>query len=72
MSVTLQVDQLSIKEKISIMEALWDDLCQKPEDISSPAWHHKVLEQREKEIIDGSDSFIDWEEAKRGIRKSVE
>jgi len=72
MSVTLQLDQMSTKEKITIMESLWDSLCQKSEDIASPSWHVQALNQREKDIKEGLDSFSDWEEAKINIRKSIE
>jgi len=29
---------MTIAEKLSEMERLWDDLCRDPEDIPSPAW----------------------------------
>ena len=72
MSVTLQLEQMSTKEKITIMESLWDSLCQKSEDITSPDWHFQILNQREKDLKKGNDSFTDWEEAKINIRKSIE
>jgi hypothetical protein len=37
------------------------------DDIISPEWHREFLKSREKAIKNGTDWFIDWEEAKRMI-----
>ncbi len=53
------------------MENIWDDLCQRADEISSPSWHGKVLQQREKEIEKGVDGFTNWEDAKEKMRESI-
>jgi hypothetical protein len=63
--------QLNISEKLRIMELLWDDLCHTESDIQSPQWHESVLLERENLVRDGSDEFVDWEQAKIEMRKQI-
>ena len=71
MSIIKPLEEMSTAEKIQMMESLWDDLCQKPGGIESPAWHRDVLAQREESLGTGEDAFEDWDSAKRNIRKQV-
>jgi len=54
------------------MELLWDDLCHSSESIESPSWHKEILNEREQALIEGTDKFIDWETAKKNIKKEIE
>jgi hypothetical protein len=67
MSTTLQIDQMTLEEKLSAMEELWDDLCQREEDVPVPHWQKELLEERERMIERGSAQFTDWETAKKRI-----
>ena len=62
MAVALNLETMSIEEKIEAMEALWRDLSAQA-DYESPLWHKEVLEAREN----APDS--DWSEAKERIRE---
>lgn len=68
---TLPLKKMSIQDKISTMESIWEDLCRNAGDIASPEWHKDVLKEREKKLKCGADSFVDWEDAKRKIRKKI-
>lgn len=72
MSFSMPLNEMSFEEKIQAMELLWDDLCHSTDSISSPSWHKKVLQNRECLLEEGSDEFIDWEVAKRKIKKEIE
>ena len=52
------------------MEALWDDLCRR-DAVPVPQWHKAILDQRERLIKKGKARFIDWEIAKKQIRKRI-
>ena len=71
MEPALQIDKMTIAEKLRIMELLWDDLCRTPEQIPSPDWHEEVLRAREERITQGNAEFTDWTEAKEKIRTAV-
>ena len=69
MTVTLPLSEMSLSEKLQVMEALWDDLSRNADTLESPEWHRDVLEERERRIASGEARFTDWEEAKADIRK---
>jgi hypothetical protein len=47
---TAAIKQLSRKEKLWIMEAIWEDLSMEDELIESPAWHKKALSETENRL----------------------
>lgn len=71
MNLTLPLEQMTIAEKMQTMENIWDDLCKKADGLPSPTWHKQVLKKREDRIKSGMSKFVDWEDAKKNIRKSI-
>ena len=71
MPIGISLDQMSLPEKLQLMEALWDDLSRRPEDLPSPAWHGDVLAECRRCAESGEDVFSDWEAAKEDIRRRV-
>lgn len=67
MSTVIQIDQMTLEEKLRAMEALWDDLCRREEDVPVPRWHKDLLDERERLIEQGKAQFLDWETAKKRI-----
>jgi len=70
MSIPLQLEQMSIQDKIRTMEYLWDDLCRRS-GVSSPPWHNEILLERERDVLAENATFIDWDVAKEKIRDSL-
>lgn len=48
---------MTLEEKLRAMEALWDDLCQREEDVPVPQWHKDLLDERERLIEQGTAQF---------------
>ncbi len=71
MPITLSLNEMTVPEKLQVMEALWEDLSRRADAFESPEWHRDVLEDRERRIASGEASFTDWEQAKADIRKQV-
>jgi hypothetical protein len=67
MSPALQLDRMTLEEKLLAMEALWDDLCRREEAVPVPQWHKDLLDERERLVQQGKARFIDWETAKQRI-----
>ena len=67
MSAPLPIDQMTLEEKLRAMEALWDDICRRPEAVPVPQWHKDLLDERERAIQEGRAGFGDWETAKKRI-----
>jgi hypothetical protein len=40
-------------------------------EIESPAWHEDVLREREEAVKSGRETFLDWEEVKKQLRKTL-
>lgn len=68
MSTEFQIEQMTLPEKLRMMEALWDDLC-RHDAVPIPQWHKDVLDERQRLIDEGKARFIDWETAKSQIRE---
>jgi hypothetical protein len=67
-NASLPLDQMSTEEKLAAMEAIWSDLSRHEQQLPTPYWHKRVLDQRQRQIDRGEATFIDWEKAKRRIR----
>ena len=68
MPVSLPLSEMTLEEKLQIMEALWDDLSRDPDALESPAWHEDILRARQERLASGEAEFVDWEQAKADIR----
>ncbi len=71
MPVTLPLNEMTIAEKLQLMEVLLDDLSRNADALESPEWHREILEEREQRIASGQARFSDWKQAKVDIRKLV-
>jgi hypothetical protein len=69
--MTIDLQQMSVPEKLRLMEDLWRDLSRNEGDLASPGWHGLVLEEREKKLASGEDSLVDWETAKKELRAKL-
>lgn len=64
--LTLPLEQMTVKEKLQVMEELWSDLCYNQSQIPVPQWHKDILDRREKLVKEDKATFVDWETAKNG------
>jgi Putative addiction module component len=68
MYTKLPLDEMTIEDKIRIMEDLWTGLSKKSDDYPSPDWHQDVLLLRERRVKEGKDTYKDWERAKKELQ----
>ncbi len=71
MSYSLPLDEMTMAEKLRVMESIWENLTRNAEAVPSPAWHAPVLSERESRVQNGEEQIDDWEEAKNRIRQSL-
>jgi putative addiction module component (TIGR02574 family) len=67
-----ELRKLPPSEKLKIIEALWSDLAANEDSFESPAWHEEELRKTEAEYAAGRIEVIDWENAKKELRKRFE
>ena len=59
----LQLDELhklSVKDKIKVVQTLWDDIAEEQSIDTLSAEHKKILNQRLQKINSGDGEFISW------------
>lgn len=71
MPFDLPLETMSLQEKLSAMEALWEDLASTPDALQSPTWHKDILDERHQRVAEGRSRFIEWETAKAEIRNKL-
>ncbi len=69
--LTLPLEQMTVKEKLQVMEELWRDLSCNQNQIPIPQWHKDILDRREKLVKEGKATFVDWETAKKRIADRI-
>ena len=69
--VDLDISELTLAQKLNLMESIWDDITQDESDLKSPDWHETVLKDREDALESGKANVSDWDKAKERIRKNV-
>ncbi len=67
----LSLKDMSLREKLAAMEALWEDLSRTPEAVQSPEWHRDILSGRRKRVAEGRGRYDNWDAAKTKIRRQV-
>lgn len=72
MSNAIDIGHLSREEKLRIMEAIWEDLSKDQEQVESPEWHREALEETDRRRQAGREGLVDWQEAKKELRKRFE
>ncbi len=68
---SINIDRMTIGEKLGLMELLWRDLSKEPANIGVPEWHVKNLEEAERAIADGTDEFVDIEAFEAELREQI-
>jgi len=69
--VNLSLSQLSLAQKLDLMETLWADISQDEKKLESPAWHETVLKDRGDAFAADKVTVSDWGRAKKRIKKNI-
>jgi len=64
--------KLPSDEMLKIIEALWGDLASDDAAFASPACHEDELRKTEADFVAGRVEILNWEDAKRDLRKQFE
>lgn len=64
MNVT-ELKKMSTSERLQAMEAIWDSLLYESDEIETPEWHAKILNDRKEKITSGKAKFISLSELKK-------
>jgi putative addiction module component (TIGR02574 family) len=69
MPIELPLNTMSVEEKVQLLEHVWDNLCRQSGDVRSPEWHAEILNERQRQIKNGTMAVSPWSEAKERLQK---
>ncbi len=64
-----QVFELTLSEKLQLLEDLWDSIALNPEQIPILEWHKEELDQRKASYLQNPSSVTSWDAVREKIRK---
>ena len=65
----LPLGQMTVREKLRAIETIWKDLARDERQVKSPDWHFDVLKAREQRRKADKEKALDWDEAKKELRR---
>lgn len=71
MPIDLPLEKMTLADKLEAMELLWADISRRPDELPSPTWHKKVLDERRRLVAAGKLQFLDWDKAIADLREEV-
>jgi len=72
MQSTIEISHLSREEKLRVMQDIWEDLSKNELELESPSWHQDALQETKLRVDAGQVKILDWESAKKELRKRFE
>ena len=65
----VEIDRMTLPERLQAMELLWRSISAAPEKLESPAWHKKILAGRLSKIESGKAEFLTVSQLKKRLAK---
>ncbi len=56
--ITEEIRSMPVKERIILMEEIWDSLACEESGLESPEWHKSILDERREKINSGDAEFV--------------
>ena len=64
------IQSMTVSEKISVMDALWEDFRMKADRSDISETHRGLLDKRRKAVEQGEVKLLDWESVKSSIGRA--
>ncbi len=68
----INLNNLTIEDKLKLIEFIWNDLLKTEKDVPSPAWHGDELLAREKRVKENKEKVLNWQQTKKEILKLID
>jgi len=65
----VEIERMSVAERLQAMELLWRSMTPEPDKLKSPAWHGKVLAQRLAKVEAGEGQFLTLAQLKQRLAR---
>ena len=71
-NLDISLKDLSVAEKLRLMELIWVDLEKQSFEIPSPNWHGDIFARRMGSIKNNKSELTDWADAKKQLLRRYE
>ena len=65
----VDIERMSLEERLQTMELLWTSLARTPDTVPSPDWHREVLAARLAKLERGEGGFLTIPQLKERLQK---
>ncbi len=55
--IQLNLDEMTVSEKLTAINRIWDNILQHPDEIPLPEWHKEILASRSARVNEGLGQF---------------
>ena len=69
MRITLPLSEMTVQDKLQVMDEIWADLPKHEADVSSPSWHQELLSLSAAKVERGESQFRDSASVKEALQK---
>ena len=63
-----EIKKMTIQERLTTMEHIWDSLCHEETEPHSPTWHETILNERKKMMDSPDAKFLTIEQLRERYR----
>ncbi len=64
------IAKLTLREKLQVMEAIWEDLRRSVDAMDVPEEHRRILDERRGRIESGDAKLLDWDQVKHTLGRA--
>ena len=65
-----EISQCTLREKLEIMEMIWEDLRRNVDRMEVPAEHQQLLDARRERVATGASALHDWDAVKHTLGRA--
>jgi putative addiction module component (TIGR02574 family) len=66
-----EIRQMSLPEKLALLETVWAEISSDPSQVEVPQWHKDILDDRDLALQEGRATVLEWDEAKKQIDQAI-
>lgn len=64
------IAKLSLREKLQVMEAIWEELRGHVDVMDVPVEHQQILNTRRARVDSGDATLLDWDQVKHSLGRA--
>jgi putative addiction module component (TIGR02574 family) len=62
-----EISRMTVRERLRVIQQLWESIPSADSAVKSPAWHEKVLDSRKQKVVSGKAEFLSLEALRKRL-----